>query len=76
MNLIQKQNGLPASNVVNGTSWYKSPAYLPVNARDPFASSKILRTSLIPEEVALSSLKMQFASLARSLERVVFPQLW
>ena len=55
---------------------YRRPTYLPVSARDPFASSKTLRTSLMPDEVALNSLKIQFASLARSLERVVFPHLY
>jgi len=50
-------------------------AYLPVNARDAFASSNTVRTSLIPEEVALSSLKLQSTRCANNLANVVFPQL-
>lgn len=48
--------------------------FFPVKASNPFASSNTARTSLIPDEVALSSLNVQLASRASSLESVVFPQ--
>jgi len=57
--------------------WMKGrhTSYFPVSASNPFASSNTARTSLIPDEVALSSLNMQFTSFANNLDSVVFPQL-
>lgn len=48
--------------------------FFSVKANDFFASSNTARTSLIPDEVALSSLNVELATAARSLASVVFPQ--